>query len=42
MAVELIHPTGVIRLDGHHQVSVATGNRLISIAGQVSWGLDPG
>lgn len=37
MAVELIHPAGVIRLDGHHQVSVATGTRVISMAGQVSW-----
>jgi hypothetical protein len=37
MAVELIHPAEVIRVDGHHQVSVATGSRLISIAGQVSW-----
>ena len=37
MAVELIHPAEVIRLDGHHQVSVATGSKLISLAGQVSW-----
>lgn len=37
MTVELIHPAKVIRLDGHHQVSVATGSRLISLAGQVSW-----
>jgi enamine deaminase RidA (YjgF/YER057c/UK114 family) len=37
VAVELIHPAGVIKVDPHHQISVATGSRFISMAGQVSW-----
>ena len=37
MSVELINPDGVVNVPVHHQVSVATGSKLISLAGQVSW-----
>ena len=37
MSVELVHPAGVNEVPFHHQVSVAKGAQVISLAGQVSW-----
>ncbi|MFJ3977273.1 RidA family protein [Streptomyces sp. NPDC090021] len=37
MAVTLINPTGLPEIDVYRQVSVATGSKLVFIAGQVSW-----
>ncbi|MBU4555948.1 MAG: RidA family protein [Actinobacteria bacterium] len=37
MSVQLINPDGVVNLPVHHQASVATGSRIITLAGQVSW-----
>jgi enamine deaminase RidA (YjgF/YER057c/UK114 family) len=37
MSVQLISPDGVVNLPVHHQASVATGSRIITLAGQVSW-----
>lgn len=37
MSVQLINPDGVVNLPVHHQASVATGSKVISLAGQVSW-----
>ena len=37
MSVSLINPEGVARVNVHHQVTVATGSRIINMAGQVSW-----
>ncbi|MEV0777298.1 RidA family protein [Streptomyces sp. NPDC050433] len=40
MAVNLVNPTGLPETDIYHQVSVATGSKLVFIAGQVAWGPD--
>ena len=40
MSVELINPEGIVNLPVHHQASVATGSKIISLAGQVSWDAD--
>ena len=40
MAITLVNPTGLPETDIYHQVSVATGSKLIFIAGQVAWGAD--
>lgn len=37
MAITLVNPAGLPEIDVYHQVSVATGTRLVSIAGQVAW-----
>ncbi|MFC9581537.1 RidA family protein [Streptomyces yangpuensis] len=37
MAVTLINPTGLPEIDAYRQVAVATGSKLVFIAGQVSW-----
>ncbi|WP_250037900.1 RidA family protein [Paractinoplanes maris] len=37
MAVSLINPPGLPTVDVYRQVSVATGTKLIHIAGQVAW-----
>lgn len=37
MSIRLINPDGVVTVPVHHQASVATGSRIISLAGQVSW-----
>ncbi|MDH2392485.1 RidA family protein [Streptomyces sp. HNM0663] len=38
MAITLINPSGLPEVDAYRQVSVATGSKLVFIAGQVSWG----
>ena len=40
MSIQLINPDGIVNLPVHHQASVATGSKIISLAGQVSWDAD--
>lgn len=40
MAITLVNPSGLPEIDVYHQVSIATGSRLVFIAGQVSWDAD--
>lgn len=40
MAVTLVNPAGLPEVDVYRQVSVATGSRLVHVAGQVSWDAD--
>ncbi|WP_329078111.1 RidA family protein [Streptomyces niveus] len=42
MAITLVNPTGLPETDIYHQVSVATGSKLVFIAGQVAWDTDGG
>jgi enamine deaminase RidA (YjgF/YER057c/UK114 family) len=37
MAITLMNPTGLTKIDVYKQVSIASGSRLIFIAGQVAW-----
>ncbi|MGW1992041.1 RidA family protein [Embleya sp. NPDC001921] len=37
MAITLLNPEGLPEIDVYRQVSIATGSRLVFIAGQVSW-----
>ncbi|MCF6525956.1 RidA family protein [Streptomyces sp. JJ36] len=37
MAITLVNPGGLPEVDAYRQVSVATGSRLVHIAGQVAW-----
>ncbi|MFF7857888.1 Rid family hydrolase [Streptomyces sp. NPDC007904] len=40
MAITLVNPGGLPEIDAYRQVSVATGSRLVFVAGQVSWDAD--
>ncbi len=40
MAITLIDPEGLPKVDFHRQVSVATGSKLVFMAGQVAWDAD--
>ncbi|MER7055105.1 MULTISPECIES: RidA family protein [unclassified Streptomyces] len=40
MAITLVNPAGLPEIDVYRQVSVATGTKLVSIAGQVAWDSD--
>ncbi|MEY7974507.1 RidA family protein [Saccharomonospora xinjiangensis] len=40
MSITLINPVGLPEVGSHHQMSVATGSRLIFLAGQVAWNAD--
>ena len=40
MAVDLINPEGLPQIEVYRQVSVASGSRLVSVAGQVAWDTD--
>ncbi|MEU4545594.1 RidA family protein [Nonomuraea dietziae] len=40
MAITLVNPSGLPEIDAYRQVSIATGSKLISIAGQVAWDAD--
>jgi enamine deaminase RidA (YjgF/YER057c/UK114 family) len=40
MAITLINPDGLPKIDVYRQVSVATGSRLVFVAGQVAWDAD--
>jgi enamine deaminase RidA (YjgF/YER057c/UK114 family) len=37
MAITLVNPGGLPENDAYKQVSIATGSKLVSIAGQVAW-----
>ncbi|MEU2561322.1 Rid family hydrolase [Streptomyces longispororuber] len=37
MAITLVNPDGLPEIDAYRQVSVATGSKLVHIAGQVAW-----
>ncbi len=37
MTVSLVNPEGLPKVDAYHHVSVATGSKLVFVAGQVSW-----
>ncbi|MWA15840.1 RidA family protein [Streptomyces sp. BA2] len=37
MAITLVDPDGLPKTDSYRQVSVATGSKLVFLAGQVSW-----
>ena len=40
MAITLMNPEGLPKADILHQVSVATGSRMVFVAGQVAWDAD--
>ncbi|MGW4402545.1 RidA family protein [Nonomuraea sp. NPDC004702] len=40
MPVTLLNPEGLPEIDVYHQTAVASGTRLIFVAGQVSWDAD--
>ncbi|MFE9680324.1 RidA family protein [Streptomyces sp. NPDC002701] len=40
MAITLVNPEGLPKIDVYRQVSVATGSRLVHVAGQVAWDAD--
>ncbi|GAB3644703.1 RidA family protein [Streptomyces sparsus] len=37
MAITLVNPDGLPKIDAYRQVAVATGSRLVFVAGQVAW-----
>jgi enamine deaminase RidA (YjgF/YER057c/UK114 family) len=37
MAITFVNPGGLPRIDAYRQVSVASGSRLVFVAGQVAW-----
>ncbi|KAB8181110.1 MULTISPECIES: RidA family protein [Microbispora] len=40
MTVTLVNPDGLPQIDAYRQVSIATGSKLVFIAGQVAWDAD--
>ncbi|WP_406731513.1 RidA family protein [Streptomyces sp. NBC_01794] len=40
MAITLVNPNGLPEIDAYRQVSIATGSKLVFIAGQVAWDVD--
>ncbi|WP_412078913.1 RidA family protein [Streptomyces xanthophaeus] len=40
MAITLVNPGGLPQVDAYRQVSVATGSKLVFVAGQVAWDAD--
>jgi enamine deaminase RidA (YjgF/YER057c/UK114 family) len=40
MAINLVNPSGLPHIDVYRQVSIATGSKLVFIAGQVAWDSD--
>ncbi|MER6782495.1 MULTISPECIES: RidA family protein [unclassified Streptomyces] len=40
MAVTLVNPTGLPEVPVYRQVSIATGSKLVFVAGQVAWDAD--
>ncbi|MEJ8652426.1 RidA family protein [Streptomyces sp. MS1.AVA.3] len=37
MALTLVNPRGLPEVDAYHQMSIATGSKLVFLAGQVAW-----
>ncbi len=40
MAITLVDPEGLPKVGAYRQVAVATGSRLVFVAGQVAWDAD--
>ena len=40
MAITLVNPEGLPKVDTHRQMSIATGSKLVFLAGQVAWDAD--
>ncbi|XYH95048.1 RidA family protein [Sorangium sp. So ce1128] len=40
MAITLVNPSGLPKIEAYRQVSIATGSKLVFIAGQVAWDAD--
>ncbi|MEV6168203.1 RidA family protein [Streptomyces sp. NPDC051954] len=40
MAITLVNPDGLPKIDVYRQVSIASGSKLVFIAGQVAWDVD--
>ncbi|MDX2681304.1 RidA family protein [Streptomyces sp. NY05-11A] len=40
MPITLLNPAGLPEIDAYRQVSVATGSKLVFVAGQVAWDAD--
>ncbi|MFI6253418.1 RidA family protein [Streptomyces sp. NPDC051016] len=40
MAITLMNPSGLPKIDVYRQVSIASGSKLVFIAGQVAWDAD--
>ncbi|NBM20583.1 RidA family protein [Streptomyces sp. GC420] len=40
MAITLVNPGGLPEIDAYRQVSIASGSKLVHIAGQVAWDAD--
>ena len=40
MAITLVNPAGLPEIDVYRQVSIATGSKLVFLAGQVAWDAD--
>ncbi|MFJ9850177.1 RidA family protein [Streptomyces sp. NPDC101150] len=40
MTITLVNPTGLPKTDAYRQVSVASGSKLVFMAGQVAWDAD--
>lgn len=40
MAITLLNPGGLPEVDAYRQVSIATGSKLVFVAGQVAWDAD--
>ncbi|WP_030561909.1 RidA family protein [Streptomyces aureocirculatus] len=40
MAITLVNPEGLPRIDAYRQVAIARGSRLVFVAGQVAWDAD--
>ncbi|MEV6627460.1 RidA family protein [Amycolatopsis sp. NPDC051106] len=41
MAVTLVNPRELPEIDVYHQVSIASGTKLVFVAGQVAWDTEP-
>ncbi|MEU7033519.1 RidA family protein [Streptomyces sp. NPDC046237] len=40
MAITLVNPDGLPEIDAYRQVAIASGTRMVFVAGQVAWGAD--
>ncbi|WP_438270042.1 RidA family protein [Rhodococcus aetherivorans] len=40
MSITLVNPNELPKIDAYRQVSVATGSKLVFVAGQVAWDAD--
>ncbi|MGW4896554.1 RidA family protein [Kitasatospora sp. NPDC004240] len=40
MPITLVNPDGLPKIDAYRQVSIATGSKLVFVAGQVAWDAD--